>query len=79
MPRIEKPERCYCKYMGFSKSSGYNPCEYCKTKNQNKAMPNISKMKKKKTKKLNLPTKVKKTKSSPVDYYNCLLTSAQND
>jgi hypothetical protein len=34
----------------------------------------------KKTKKLtNLPTKVKKTKSSPVDYYNCLLTKAQND
>ena len=48
-------------------------------------MPNISKIKKKKvskTKKLtNLPTLTKKTtkrvKTSPVDYYNCLLTQAQ--
>jgi len=46
-------------------------------------MPNIDQIKKKKlkkTKKLtNLPIKVKKTKSSPIDYYNCLLTKAQND
>ena len=46
-------------------------------------MPNISKLpikKKKKSKKLtNLPTKIKSTKTSPVDYYNCLLTQAQND
>ena len=45
-------------------------------------MPRIEKTKKKikKTKKLtNLPTKVKKSKSSPIDYYNCLLTKAQND
>jgi len=48
-------------------------------------MPNISKIKKKskKTKKTqqltNLPTKVKKTKPSPVDYYNCLLLKARND
>ena len=42
--------------------------------------PKITPKKIKKTKKLtNLPTKIKKTKSSPVDYYNCLLTSAQND
>jgi hypothetical protein len=47
-------------------------------------MPNIEnlkKTKKKKLKKTNLPTKVKTTKSklSPVAYYNCLLTQAQND
>ena len=43
-------------------------------------MPNLLKPKKiKKTKKLtNLPTKIKSTKSSSVDYYNCLLTKAQN-
>jgi hypothetical protein len=40
----------------------------------------IKKIKKKKTKKLtNLPTKIKKTKSSPVEYYNCLLTQAHNN
>ena len=51
-------------------------------------MPNISKLPKRKkpktkTKKLTnlpLPTKkTKKVKSSPVDYYNCLLLKAQND
>jgi len=46
-------------------------------------MPNISKItKKSKSKKLtnlSLPTKTKKSKSSPVDYYNCLLIKAQND
>lgn len=43
-------------------------------------MPNLLKPKKiKKTKKLNLPLKTKSTKSSPVDYYNCLLTKAQQD
>jgi hypothetical protein len=45
-------------------------------------MPNLNKIRKKsKTKKLtNLPVKTKTTKaSSPVDYYNCLLTQAQND
>ena len=48
-------------------------------------MPNIRKKpktqtKSKKTKKLtNLPTKLKSTKTSPVDYYNCLLLKAQND
>ena len=45
-------------------------------------MPRIEKTKKKlkKTKKLtNLPTKVKKTKPSPIEYYNCLLTKAQSD
>jgi hypothetical protein len=47
-------------------------------------MPKIDKIKKKskkltKTKKLNLPTKVKKTKPSPVEYYHCLMTKAQND
>jgi hypothetical protein len=45
-------------------------------------MPNINKVKK--SKKLSLPTKVKTTKTkkvkhSPVEYYNCLLTQAQND
>jgi len=47
-----------------------------------KTMPRIEKPKKKikKSKKLtNLPTKVKKTKSSPVDYYSCLLLKAHND
>ena len=47
-------------------------------------MPKINKPKKIK----NLPTvvktanskkKIKKTKTSPVDYYNCLLTQAQNN
>jgi hypothetical protein len=43
-------------------------------------MPQIDKTKKKKL----LPIKVskkktKKTKISPVEYYNCLLTKAQND
>ena len=47
-------------------------------------MPRIEKTKKQskktKTKKLtNLPTKLKPTKHSPVDYYNCLLLKAQND
>ena len=44
-------------------------------------MPNISKIKKtKKIKKpTNLPTKLKSSKPSPVDYYNCLLTKAQQD
>jgi hypothetical protein len=47
-------------------------------------MPNIDKIKKTKTKKkskklTNLPAKLKSAKSSPVDYYNCLLTKAQND
>lgn len=46
-------------------------------------MPNINKLTKKKkikTKKLtNLPAKLKPVKSSPVDYYNCLLLKAQND
>jgi hypothetical protein len=50
-------------------------------------MPNISKIpvkkKKSKSKKsTNLPTltkKTKKVKSSPIDYYNCLLLKAQND
>jgi hypothetical protein len=44
-------------------------------------MPQIDKVKKTKSKKL-LPvvkTTKKKTKSSPVDYYNCLLLKAQND
>ncbi len=43
-------------------------------------MPRIEKPKKiKKTKKLtNLPTK-KSPKSSPIDYYNCLLVKAQQD
>ena len=49
-------------------------------------MPNISNIKKKpktptkskKTKKpTNLPVRTKAPKSSPVDYYNCLLSSAQ--
>lgn len=46
-------------------------------------MPNIEKIKTKKkvTKKvIHLPSKpksAKKTKTSPVDYYNCLLTQAQ--
>ena len=51
-----------------------------------KTMPNINKLSKKKqikkTKKLTnlpVPTKSKKTKSSPIEYYNCLLTKAQND
>ena len=45
-----------------------------------KKAPRLQRSKIKKPKKLtNLPTKVKKTKSSPVDYYNCLLTKAQND
>jgi hypothetical protein len=46
-------------------------------------MPNIEKTKKKVTKKaIHLPSKpksAKKTKQSPADYYNCLLTKAQND
>ena len=48
-------------------------------------MPNISKLPKKKLKKtkkltnLPLPTKTKKTKSSPIDYYNCLLLKAHHD
>jgi len=52
-------------------------------------MPRIEKPKKLKKKvkslpkKLSLPTKVKtttkKVKHSPVEYYNCLLTQAQND
>jgi hypothetical protein len=39
-------------------------------------MPKIEK-----TKKISLPTKVKpkKTKSNPVDYYNCLLLKAQEN
>jgi len=44
-------------------------------------MPQIDKVKKTKSKKL-LPvvkTTKKKTKSSPADYYNCLLLKAQND
>ena len=44
-------------------------------------MPKIKKPKKKVTKKvIHLPSKpksAKKTKPSPVDYYNCLLTQAQ--
>jgi hypothetical protein len=42
-------------------------------------MPNLLKPKKiKKTKKLtNLPAKIKSAKTSPVDYYNCLLLKAQ--
>jgi len=45
-------------------------------------MPNILKPKKKlkKSKKLtNLPAKIKSPKTSATDYYNCLLTKAQND
>ena len=44
-------------------------------------MPNISKLPiKKKIKKSNLPARVKskKTKHSPIEYYHCLLTQAQN-
>jgi hypothetical protein len=50
-------------------------------KKNNQAMPKLNKMKKKpKTKKLtNLPTKMKKTKTNSIEYYNCLLTKAQND
>ena len=44
-------------------------------------MPNLLKPKKiKKTKKLtNLPAKIKSSKTSATDYYNCLLTKAQQD
>jgi hypothetical protein len=45
-------------------------------------MPNIIKPKKKTKKKINLPTPAKtpkKIKTSPIDYYNCLLTSAQQN
>ena len=43
-------------------------------------MPRIEKVKKKiKKKRTNLPTKIKSSKPSPVDYYNCLLTKAQNN
>ena len=42
-------------------------------------MPNLNQVKKTKPKKTNLPLKSKAPKSSPVEYYNCLLTQAQND
>ena len=46
-------------------------------------MPKIDKVKKTKKKSTNLPVAIKatktKAKSSPVDYYNCLLVKAQQD
>jgi hypothetical protein len=51
--------------------------EKTKTKKLKKAI-NLT-TKNKAVKKNNLPTKTKKIKHSPVDYYNCLLTKAQQD
>jgi hypothetical protein len=42
-------------------------------------MPNIDKLKKKKKHLPVVAKTAKKTKPSPVEYYNCLLTQAQND
>ena len=72
----------YCENCLQATSAGQKRCQLELKKNLNqKIMPNISKPKKiKKTKKLtNLPAKLKSPKSSPVDYYNCLLVKAQND
>ena len=44
-----------------------------------KIMPKIEKTKIKSKKLTNLPLKTKSTKPSPIDYYHCLLTKAQND
>ena len=77
--------RVYCENCLQATSAGQKRCQLELKKNPNqKIMPNTSKIRKTKkatkvaksklTKKTNLPTK-----SSPVDYYNCLLVKAQND
>jgi len=77
--------RVYCENCLKSTSAGRKRCQRENT--SKKTMPKIDKLKKTKKKpkskkltNLPLPTKkIKRVKSSPVDYYNCLLLKAQND